>query len=92
MEFESRQAHIKAEKAKGRELRNSQWWKNKVQGKNPCHYCQSLVTADEVTMDHLVPLSRGGKSVKGNVVICCKTCNTQKADSTPVEMILQSLS
>ena len=42
-------------------------------------------------MDHLVPVSRGGKSVKGNVVVACKECNNKKTYKTPVEMILDSL-
>ena len=42
-------------------------------------------------MDHLVPVSRGGKSVKGNVVVACKDCNNKKSYKTPVEMIFESL-
>jgi len=36
-------------------------------------------------MDHIVPLSRGGRSTKGNVVPCCKTCNTNKKQLLPME-------
>jgi 5-methylcytosine-specific restriction endonuclease McrA len=36
-------------------------------------------------MDHLVPLARGGKSTKGNVVPACKTCNSQKKQLLPME-------
>jgi len=36
-------------------------------------------------MDHIVPLSRGGKSTRGNVVPACKTCNTEKHRLVPVE-------
>jgi hypothetical protein len=36
-------------------------------------------------MDHIVPLSRGGRSVKGNVVPACKTCNTKKKHLLPME-------
>ena len=42
-------------------------------------------------MDHVVPLSRGGRSVKGNIVPCCKECNNNKKYKTPVEMILENL-
>ena len=31
-------------------------------------------------MDHVVPIGRGGKSTKGNVVISCKDCNNAKKD------------
>ena len=37
-------------------------------------------------MDHLVPLARGGKSSKGNVVPACKSCNTNKKYHLPEEM------
>ncbi len=36
-------------------------------------------------MDHIVPIARGGKSVKGNVIPCCKDCNTQKKELLPME-------
>lgn len=36
-------------------------------------------------MDHIVPLSRGGRSVKGNVVPACKTCNSKKKELLPME-------
>ena len=42
-------------------------------------------------MDHIVPVARGGKSVKGNVVVCCKDCNTEKAAKTPAELLLEEL-
>jgi 5-methylcytosine-specific restriction endonuclease McrA len=36
-------------------------------------------------MDHVVPIVRGGRSTKGNVVPCCKTCNSQKQSRLPTE-------
>ena len=36
-------------------------------------------------MDHLVPLGRGGRSARGNVVPACKDCNTKKKSLVPVE-------
>jgi 5-methylcytosine-specific restriction endonuclease McrA len=36
-------------------------------------------------MDHLVPLGRGGRSTRGNVVPACKACNTKKKSLVPVE-------
>jgi 5-methylcytosine-specific restriction enzyme A len=38
-----------------------------------------------LTMDHIVPLGRGGTSVRGNVVPSCKDCNTRKKSLLPVE-------
>jgi 5-methylcytosine-specific restriction endonuclease McrA len=78
------EAHIRREKAKARELRQSQWWKNR-RGRGVCHYCGQRVPPRELTMDHVVPIVRGGRSTKGNVVPCCKTCNSQKQSRLPTE-------
>jgi 5-methylcytosine-specific restriction endonuclease McrA len=61
------EVHIKKERAKARELRKTNWWRAKLQ-KGICHYCEEKHSAKELTMDHVVPLSRGGKSTKGNIV------------------------
>ena len=68
---------IKKEKAKARELRNSQWWKRK-RSSGVCHYCGRQFKPSELTMDHIVPIARGGRSSKGNVVPACKECNDKK--------------
>jgi 5-methylcytosine-specific restriction endonuclease McrA len=75
---------LKRERAKARELRHSQWWKNRV-GRGVCHYCGQKFPAAELTMDHLVPLIRGGKSTRGNCVPACKECNNKKKYMLPVE-------
>ena len=41
-------------------------------------------------LHHIVPVVRGGKYTKGNVVACCKECNNKKKYLTPVEMILMA--
>lgn len=76
--------HIAREKAKARELRASQWWKNEL-GKGVCYYCHKRFHPSELTMDHIVPIIRGGFTRKGNVVPCCKECNNKKKYFTPVE-------
>ena len=75
---------IKKEKAKARELRNSQWWKNKLSS-GVCYYCGKKFKPSELTMDHIVPIIRGGKSAKGNVVPCCKECNNKRKYMLPME-------
>lgn len=75
---------IRRERNKARELRASQWWKRQC-AKGVCGYCGCAAPAKELTMDHIVPVSRGGKSVKGNVVPCCKDCNNQKKQLLPME-------
>ncbi len=68
---------MRRERAKARELRRSPWWQRRV-AVGRCHYCGRQVPARELTMDHLVPLVRGGRSTKGNLVPACKACNTDK--------------
>jgi len=75
---------IRREKNKARSLRNTHWWNNRIQ-KGVCHYCRQQVGREHLTMDHVVPLSRGGKSKKGNIVPACKECNNKKKYLLPIE-------
>ena len=71
---------IRREKEKARRLRRTQKTQRGV-----CHYCHREVGRKQLTMDHIVPLSRGGKSKKGNIVAACKECNNKKRYLLPVE-------
>ena len=82
--------HVAREKQKAKELRQSQWWKNQL-AKGICHYCGNKFPPEALTMDHVLPIVRGGKSARGNVVPCCKQCNNDKKYLTPAEMILKKL-
>jgi|SRR3954449_5927571 len=75
---------IQREKNRARELRRSEWWKRK-RAAGICFYCQQRFPPSELTMDHLVPLVRGGKSTKGNLVPACKECNSKKKYALPWE-------
>jgi two-component system, OmpR family, phosphate regulon sensor histidine kinase PhoR len=78
------EADIKAERRKARELRGSQWWKRRC-AKGCCYYCGQPMPPGDLTMDHIVPIARGGKSTKGNIVPACKTCNNKKKQLLPME-------
>ena len=78
---------MRREKQKARQLRKSRWWHNKISSSN-CYYCEKKLTKDDATMDHVTPLSQGGSTTKGNVVVACKGCNTKKKDMTAVEWLL----
>ena len=49
---------------------------------NPCFYCGSF---DDPTVDHLIPLNRGGVNSIGNMVTACRRCNSSKQDKLKVE-------
>jgi 5-methylcytosine-specific restriction enzyme A len=82
--FDISEEQIRREREKARELRRSQWWKNRI-GQGRCHYCGVQVAPKELTLDHLVPLVRGGSSTRGNCVPACKECNNRKKDLLPIE-------
>ncbi len=82
--FDWDDAHLRQERNKARQLRQSQWWKRKC-AKGVCHYCGASTPPAQLTMDHVVPLVRGGRSTKGNLVACCKTCNSKKKHLLPME-------
>lgn len=75
---------LRRERDKARALRKSQWWRNRI-AQGLCHYCGGRVAPQELTLDHVVPLIRGGRSTRGNCVPACKTCNNQKKDLLPLE-------
>jgi 5-methylcytosine-specific restriction endonuclease McrA len=77
-------ASLRREKALARELRGTGWWKRRI-ADGRCHYCRRDVGSRSLTLDHVVPLIRGGKSVRGNVVPSCKVCNTAKKSLLPWE-------
>ena len=77
------------EKEKARKLRKTQWWQAKL-SRGICHYCNEKFLKQELTMDHILPLVRGGKSIKGNLVVACKKCNNEKKYLTPAEIIIQN--
>jgi len=78
---------IKREREKAQRLKKSQWWLTQL-NRGVCHYCEKRFTRAELTMDHIVPLARGGTSAAGNVVPACKKCNRDKKLTIPVEKIL----
>ena len=75
---------VDRERQRARELRHSQWWKRQL-ARGRCYYCGKSFSPRSLTMDHIVPLSRGGKSKKGNVVPACKDCNNKKKYMLPIE-------
>jgi len=50
-----------------------------------CQYCGDKKPAGQLTLDHILPRSRGGDNSPVNVVTACVACNNRKADRTPAE-------
>ena len=53
--------------------------------RSTCQYCGKVFPSGELTLDHVIPRSRGGKTEWENVVAACKRCNHRKGDRTPQE-------
>ena len=51
-----------------------------LRDRNSCQYCSVVLTAGELTLDHVVPRSRGGLSTWENLVACCHDCNRRKGN------------
>jgi 5-methylcytosine-specific restriction endonuclease McrA len=50
-----------------------------------CQFCNGQPGSKEMTIDHVMPKSRGGRSSWENCVLACIECNSRKADRTPAE-------
>lgn len=48
-----------------------------------CHYCHEFFYFGELTKDHVVPKSKGGRDIIENVVPACSVCNQAKGDVMP---------
>ena len=52
---------------------------------NRCQYCAKTFPERELTLDHIIPKSRGGGNTWTNLVAACKKCNQKKGAKTPQE-------
>jgi len=81
---EADDAGLRRERGRARDLRRSAWWKRRIAA-GLCHYCGRAVGARALTLDHIVPLIRGGRSIRANIVPACKECNANKQSLLPWE-------
>src|ERR1700691_1593639 len=51
-----------------------------LRGRNTCQYCSVVLPSSELTLDHVIPRSRGGSSTWENLVACCHGCNRRKGN------------
>lgn len=67
--------------------RNNVLWRDQ----NQCQYCGTIFKADKLTLDHVIPKSRGGGNTWTNLVTACKKCNQRKGSKTPAESGMRPL-
>src|SRR5947209_18642085 len=51
-----------------------------LRDRNTCQYCSVVLSSAELTLDHVIPRSRGGVSTWENLVACCHNCNRRKGN------------
>ena len=51
-----------------------------------CQYCGQNYRSEDLTFDHVIPRSRGGRTTWDNVVTACQSCNLKKGDHLPKEI------
>lgn len=56
-----------------------------IRDRNRCQYCGKLFPKKQLTLDHVVPKSCGGKNKWTNTVAACFPCNNAKGNRTPAQ-------
>ena len=56
-----------------------------------CQYCAIDFPSEDLTFDHLIPRSRGGRTTWDNVLTACQACNLEKGDRMPNECHMQPI-
>jgi 5-methylcytosine-specific restriction endonuclease McrA len=63
-----------------------------IRDKYQCQYCASSMNASDLTYDHVIPKSMGGKTAWENIVTCCLPCNKKKGGRTPGQARMRLIS
>ena len=56
-----------------------------LRDRNTCQYCGEVLASGDLTLDHVIPRSRGGASTWENLVACCHSCNRRKSNQLPLK-------
>jgi 5-methylcytosine-specific restriction endonuclease McrA len=62
-----------------------------IRDEGSCQYCSKELSRENFTLDHVIPISQGGKKNWKNIVSCCKDCNQRKGNRTPKQASMQLL-
>jgi 5-methylcytosine-specific restriction endonuclease McrA len=56
-----------------------------------CYWCGIITKGDDITVDHYVPINKGGTHTWDNIVPACRKCNSSKGDKLPMDYIAYKL-
>ena len=62
-----------------------------LRDRNQCQYCGRVTRPSQLTLDHIHPRSRGGRTTWRNIVVSCFRCNARKANRSPEEAGMELL-
>lgn len=68
-----------------KKFNRSRVWNKKA---HECHWCGIALTFETMTLDHVIPISKGGSNQLGNLVPSCFACNNAKGDLDPIDFAL----
>lgn len=91
--YYKKQSQVVAQNARARRLgiegRLSEHdWRETLEAHGNC--CTHCKTTENLAIDHVIPLSRGGKNIRGNIQPLCESCNTSKGNKLPDEWAARS--
>ena len=78
--WESSLRHRKEKEAAISDFTPKQWERLREESGGICSYCGER--SDDLTADHIIPLSRGGNHTLDNIAVACRTCNSRKGGRT----------
>ncbi len=72
-------------------LTSRQWLKVLIESKGKCFYCQTDVEAENLGIDHVIPMCKGGANSVENIVASCFGCNAKKSVKIPDDFFIKKL-
>lgn len=69
-------------------LTTAEWRQILEESEGHCFYCHTFTDVLVMTLEHAIPLSRGGENTRENVVAACPDCNFRKGDKRLIDFLV----
>ena len=89
--FKRKETLRKGKKRKGKKQKQRAWLVRTLMAKHKgqCVYCEKTMERSEITVDHIMPRSKGGLDVPENLTLACKDCNQEKGDGILIDSFIE---